>query len=200
MSDYRGLPKSSKYLCLSGCPASLLRMSNKDNFGFTPIIQENIRISSQQQEEVYKLYMSGECLLGTESLILIGCTNIASGQKMAANIAIKYIEDSLNPLPFVKWIHLGYKDWSYFQDTNTKRGIVIIPEIDKTVDLDRISTAKDYINASSGATVIVVAQLMTDQRNNLIGDDNTLKLANRLGLHPDVVIQLGNPTKKVTRI
>ena len=200
MSDYRGLPKSNKYLCLSGCPASLLRSSNKDNFGFIPIMQDSIRISSQQQEEIYKLYISGECLLGTQSLILIGCTNITSGQKMAANIAIKYIEDSSNPLPFVRWVHLGYKDWSYFQDTSVKRGIVVIPEIDKTVDVDRIATAKDYINASTGATVIVVAQLMTDQKNNLIADDNTLKLANRLGLQPDVIIQLGNPTKKVTRL
>lgn len=204
-SDYTGLSKSNKYLCLSGCPATLLRSKNKEDFGFIPIIQDDIRISTQQQQEVYEAYTSGEYALGSQSLILIGCTNLLSGQKMAINMAIKFIEETQNPLPFVKWVHLGYKDWSYFQDKSIKHGVVVIPDIEKFIDQDRLQTAKDYIVSSTGSTVIVVAQLMTDNKGNLMVTDdgkfdNTLKLAHRLGIHPDVVIQLGNITKSRTKI
>jgi hypothetical protein len=192
MSDYVRLDKANKYLKLSGAPLAILSSREREKFGFRAIANPQIgaMISPQEQENCYQAYMSGQCDVGSPNLIVIGCDMLISGQKMAANIAAKYIEGHPTPFPFVKWVNLAYHDFDYFTNHTPTRGVVVIPTIDKHCDSKRLTLANDYIRCSEGATIIVVIETP---------DVITFAIQN-MSLQPDVLIQLGRPTQTRTRI
>lgn len=192
MSDYVRLSKANKYLVLSGAPVAILSSRDRESFGFRPIANPHIgcMISAQEQETAYNAYVSGEYDVGAPSLIVIGCDTLISGQKMAANIAAKYIDNYPSPFPFVKWINLAYWDFDYFKEHRPTRGVVVIPTIDKHCDSKRLTLASDYIRCSEGSTVIVVIETP---------DVITFALQN-MSLQPDVLIQLGRQMKTRTKI
>lgn len=192
MSDYVRLKKSNKYLALCGAPVSVLSSRDKENFGYRVIqsTKYNITIAPDIQKAYYDAYISGDFDIGSNSLIVIGCDTLISGQKMAANIASKYIEDYPTPFPFVKWVNLAYHDFDYFKDSTERKGVVVIPSVDKHADSKRIQLANDYIRCSEGATIIVVIETP---------DAITFAMDN-MGLQPDAIIQLGRATKTRTRI
>jgi hypothetical protein len=191
MSDYVRLSKANKYLALSGAPVAILSSRDRESFGFRPIANPalGVMISAQEQEIAYNAYMSGQYDVGSPSLIVIGCDALISGQKMAANIAAKYIDDYPTPFPFIKWINLAYHDFKYFQEHTPTRGVVVIPSIDKHCESKRITLANDYIRCSEGSTIIVVIETP---------DVITYALQN-MSLQPDVLIQLGRPVKSRTK-
>lgn len=192
MSDYVRLDKANKYLALSGAPVAVLSSREREKFGFRPIANPALgtMISAQDQEACYQAYMSGQYDVGANSLIVIGCDTLVSGQKMAANIAAKYIEDYPTPFPFVKWVSLAYHDFEYFANHEPTKGVVVVPTIDKHCDSKRLTLANDYIRCSEGATIIVVIETP---------DVITFALQN-MSLQPDVLIQLGRPVQTRTRI
>ncbi len=191
MSDYVRLSKANKYLALSGAPVAILSSRERENFGFRSIANPQLgaMISPVEQKNAYDAYMSGQYDVGAPNVIVIGCDTLISGQKMAANIAAKYIDDHPNPFPFIKWVNLAYHDFKYFQEHEPTRGVVVIPSIDKHADSKRLTLANDYIRCSEGSTIIVVIET----------PDVITYALQHMGLQPDVLIQLGRPVQSRTK-
>lgn len=192
MSDYHRLDKSNRYLVLSGAPLTVVSSRTREQFGYRAIINPNlgVTISPQDQELIYQQLTSGQVALGDPCLILIGAENIVFAQKMAANIAATYIENTTNPFPFVKWFNLGYHDFEFMREHTPQLGVAVIGNIDKDSDTKRITLAKDYYHIVQGSTVIMLVET----------PDILVYNHNYLGFNPDIIIQLGKVVKTRTRI
>lgn len=192
-SDFVRLNKMNKYLAVNGAPVNALSSRDRNNASFKTIqdINKSITISSVEQEQVYKGLINNDYDLGSQCLISIGCDNLISGQKVAANICESYMKSCNDPLPLIKWFNLAYWDWDFLKTHNSNnKGIIVVNGLDRNSDPKKLSLARDYINVTTNCTQIVIIETT----------DVLAYLKNSMGLLPDVVLQIGNSMVQRTRI